>query len=138
MDRRCDQGKHFHDFRITSRQIGLPLGLIASSRLVEQQINVMHYFMWKNAVKMFPTAHVSLPGPSQTIPHPFKVKTEKGIETRSSFIASDFVDVVALLADELSKFLDYWENVPKFIDEKVSKSTTLLRDELEVLFLSIL
>ena len=97
----------------------------------------MHHFMWKNAVKIFPTLTASLPHPSQTIPHPFRVKTEKGIETRLSYIASDFVDVVALLADELSKFVDYWQNVPKFVEEEVSKSAKLLRNELEVLSTSL-
>ena len=97
----------------------------------------MHYFMWKNAVKMLPTHTASLPRPSQTIPHPFKVKTENGIETRSSYLASDFAGVIALLAEELSKFLEYWESVPKFVEEEVSKSAILLRNELEVLFLSI-
>ena len=93
--------------------------------------------MWKNAVKLFPTLTTGLPAPSQTIPHPFRVKTEKGIENRSSYLANDFANVVALLAEELSKFLDCWKNVPKFVDEEVSQSATLLRDELEVLFLSI-
>ena len=133
MDSQCNQDQHFHDFRITCRQLGLPLGLIASSRRVEQQINVMHHFMWKNAMKMFPTLTASLPSPSQTIPHPFKVKTEKGIETRSSYLASDFVYVVSLLAEELSKFLDHWRNVPTFVEEEVSKSAKLLLNELEVL-----
>ena len=93
--------------------------------------------MWKNSVKLFPTLTAELPRPSQTIPRPFKVKTEKGIETRTKYVATDFVHVVALLAEELSKFLDYWENVPKFVEEEVSQSATLLRDELEVPFLSI-
>ena len=97
----------------------------------------MHYFMWKNAVKLFPTLSASLPGPNQTIPQPFKIKTESGTETRSSYLASDFVDVVALLAEELSKFLDHWENVSNFVEEGVSKSAKLLQDELEVLFLLI-
>ena len=135
LDRQCNQEKPFHEFRVTGSALGLPLGLIAASRDVEQQINVMHYFMWKNAVKLFPTA--GLAAPSQTIPHPFKIKTENGIETRLSYLASDFVDVVALLAEELSKFLDHWENVSNFVEEGVSKSAKLLQDELEVLFLLI-
>ena len=135
MDRQCNQEKPFQEFRVTGRQFGLPLGLIAASGDVEQQINVMHYFMWKSAVKQLPTA--GLPAPSQTIPHAFKIKTENGIETRSSYLASDFVDVIALLAEELSEFLDYWEYVPQFVEENVSQSAKLLRNELEVLFLPI-
>ena len=135
MDSQFNQSEAFHNFRVTGSGLGLPLGLIAASRDVEQQINVMHYFMWKNAVKLFPTG--GLPAPSQTIPHPFNIKTEHGIETRSSYQASNFVDVIALLAEELSDFLDYWEHVPQFVEEEVSKSAKLLRNELEVLFLSI-
>src|SRR5258708_33060212 len=97
----------------------------------------MDYFMWNNAVKMFPTLSAKLPRPSPTLPRPFKVKTEKGIETRTKYLATDFAHVIALLAEQLSKFLDYWENIPKFVEEEVSQSATLLRDELEVLFLSI-
>jgi len=133
MDRRCEDVKYFDKFRASGRQLGLPLGLIASSRLVEQGINIMHYFMWKNAVKLFPGQNTDLPAPGQTIPHTFKVKTEKGIETRSSYNANDFPYVAALLAEELSKFIDFWDNVPKFVEEGVSKSATSLRDELEVL-----
>jgi len=48
---------------------------------------------------------------------------------RSSYIAN----VVALLAEKLSKFIDYWDNVPKFVEDEVSKSATSLHDELEVL-----
>ena len=138
MDSQFDQSEAFHNFRGTGSALGLPLGLIAASRGVEQQINVMHYFMWKNAVKLFPTA--GLPAPSQTIPHPFNIKNENGIiETRTSYLASDFVDVVALLAEELCKFLDYWEHVPQpqLVEEKVSKSAKLLLIELEVLFMPI-
>ena len=135
MDRQCNQEKPFHEFWVTGKRLGLPLGLIAASRDVEQQINVMHFFMWDNALNLFPTAE--LPAPSQTIPHLFEVKTEYGIETRSSYQASDFVDVVALLAEKISEFLDYWEYVPQFGEEEVAKSATLLRNELEVLFLSI-
>ena len=135
MDSQFDQSEAFHNFRGTGGALGLPLGLIAASRDVEQQMNVMRYFMWKNAVKLFPTAE--LPAPSQTIPRPFRIKTGNGIETRSSYLASDFVDVVALLAEELREFLDYWEHVPQFVEEKVSKSAKLLRTELKVLFLSI-
>ena len=130
-DRQCNQERPFREFRITGWGLGLPLGFIAASRGVEQQIKVMHYFMWKNAVKLFPTAE--LPAPSQTIPHLFKIKTETGIETRSSYLASNFVDVIALLAEELSEFLDYWEYVVK---EEVSKSGKSLRNELEVLLMS--
>ena len=132
-DRQCNQEKPFHEFRVTGRGLGLPLGLIAASRDVEQQINVMHFFMWKNAVKLFPTAE--LPAPNQTIPHPFKIKTENGPKTRSLYLASDFAGVIEFLAEELCKFLDYWENVPQFVEEEVSKSAKLLRNELEVLFL---
>ena len=135
VDRQCNQEKPFHEFRVTGSALGLPLGLIAASRDVEQQINVMHFFMWKNAVKLFPTAGLS--APSQTIPHPFKIKTEHGIETRLSYLASDFMGVIALLAEELSEFLDYWHNVPQFVEEEVSESAKLLRNELKVLFLSI-
>ena len=134
MDRQCNQAKYFNDFRVAGRQLGLPLGLIASSRLVEQGINIMHYFMWKNALKLFPGQTTRLPAPGRTIPHTFKVKTEKGIETRSSYIPNDFAHVVALLAEELSKFIGYWDNVPKFVEEDVSQSATSLREELEVLF----
>ena len=133
VDRQCNQEKPFREFRVTGRGLGLPLGLIAASRDVEEQINVMHYFMWRNAVKLFPNAE--LPAPSQTIPHPFKIKTEYGIETRSSYLASNFVGVIALLAEELSEFLDYWEYVVK---EEVSKSAKLLRNELQVPILSII
>ena len=136
MDRQCDQAKYFNAFRATSRTLGLPLGLVASSRLVEQQINLMHYFMWKNALKLSQSP-TTLPAPGPTIPHTFKVKTEKGIETRSSYNTNDFVNVVALLAEELSEFLDYWNNIPKFVEEDVSQSGTSLRDELEVLFVLI-
>ena len=136
MDRQCDQAKYFNAFRATSRTLGLPLGLVASSRLVEQQINLMHYFMWKNALKLSQSP-TTLFAPGPTIPHTFKVKTEKGIETRSSYNTNDFVNVVALLAEELSEFLDYWSNVPKFVEEDVSQSGTSLRDELEVLFVPI-
>ena len=94
----------------------------------------MHYFMWKNALKLFSGPAMRLPAPNPTIPHSFKVKTEKGIETRSSYIPSDFSNVVAILAEELSKFIDCWDNVPKFVEEDVSQSATSLRDELEVLF----
>ena len=135
MDRQCNQEKPFHEFRVTGSALGLPLGLIAASRNVEQQINVMHYFMWKNAVKLFPTAGLS--APSQTIPHPFKIKTVHGVETQLSYLASDFVHVIALLAEELSEFLAYWDNVPQFVEEEVSKSAKLLRNELEVLLISI-
>jgi hypothetical protein len=98
----------------------------------------MHHFMWKNALKLFSSQTTRLPAPGQRIPHTFKVKTEKGIETRSSYIPNDFASVVALLAEELSKFLDNWDNVPKFVEEDVSQSVTSLRDELEVLFALIL
>ena len=133
--RQCNQEKPFHEFRVTGSALGLPLGLIAASRDVEEQINIMHYFMWKNAVKLFPSA--GLAAPSQMTPHSFRIKTENSIETRSSYLASDFVHVVALLAEELREFLDYWEHVPQFVEEKVSKSAKLLRNELKVLFLSI-
>jgi hypothetical protein len=137
MDRECDKVRYFHEFRVTGRELGLPLGLIASSRFVEQGINLMHYFMWKNAIKLFPGQTTPLPVPGQTIPPTFKVKAEKGIETRSSYIANDFTNVIALLAEELSKFIDYWDNVPKYVEEAVSLSATSLRDELEVLFVLI-
>ena len=106
MDRQCNQERYFSDFRITARQIGLPLGLITSSNFVERQINVIHYFMWKNAVKLFPTRTADLPAPSRMNPHPFNVKTKNGIETRWTYLENDFVHVVALLVEELSKFLD--------------------------------
>ena len=95
----------------------------------------MHYFMWKNALKLFSGHDMRLPAPGQPIPHSFKVKTENGIETRSSYIPNDFVNVVALLADELSKFIAFWDNVPKFVEEDVSQSARSLHDELEVLFM---
>ena len=135
VDRQCNQEKPFHEFRVTGRGLGLPLGLIAASRDVEQQINVMHYFMWKNTMKLFPTA--DLPAPNQAIPHPYKIQTEKGTKSRSLYLASDFAGVIALLVEDLRKFLDYWDNVPQFVEEEVSKSAKLLRNELEVLFLSI-
>jgi len=37
-----------------------------------------------------------------------------------------------LLADELSNFLDYWINLPKFVDERVGEAATRLYEELEV------
>ena len=37
-----------------------------------------------------------------------------------------------LLADELSNFLDYWIDLPKFVDERVSETVTRLYEELEV------
>ena len=94
----------------------------------------MHNFMWKNALKLFSGYAMRLPAPGQTIPHSFKVKTENGIETRSSYIPNDFVNVVALLTEELSTFIAFWDNVPKFVEEHVSQSATSLRDELEVLY----
>ena len=75
-------------------------------------IDQRHSLFRKDAVELFPTA--GPPAPSQTSPHPFKIKTENGIKIRSSYLASDFVDVLALLAEELSEFLDYWEYVPCF------------------------
>lgn len=42
-----------------------------------------------------------------------------------------------LLADELSNFLDYWINLPKFVDERVGEAATRLYEELEVRYIHV-
>ena len=62
----------------------------------------------------------------------FRVKTEFEIATRYSYAEGDLVCVISLLADELSGFLDYWANVPHYIEEDVTRSAGRLQDEVEV------
>jgi hypothetical protein len=58
------------------------------------------------------------------------------IVTRYSYTEGDFVNVVSLLANELSRFLDYWANVPRYVEEDVTRSAARLQDEIEVMWKS--
>jgi hypothetical protein len=129
----CDFEKDFNDFRSKGRQLGVPLGLISSAKDIEKQIQVLQYFVWKNAIALYgkPVEEVHRKHPLK-IPDSFKVKTDDGIYIRTTYAPHDFVNVMDLLADELSDFLDYWVKLPKFVDERVGKAATRLCEELEV------
>jgi len=122
------------DFRTKGRLLGVPLGLISSAKNIEKQIHVLQFFVWKNAIVLYGkrVEEVHTRKHSLKIPDSFKVKTEEGIYTRMAYAPNDFVNVMDLLSDELSNFLDYWINLPKFVDERVGKAATRLYEELEV------
>ena len=131
---KCAVGKDLDDFRTKGRQLGVPLGLISSAKNIEKQIQVLQYFVWKNAIALYgkQVEEVHKRKHPLKIPDSFKVKTEEGIYTRTAYAPNDFANVMDLLADELSNFLDYWINLPKFVDERVGKAATQLYEELEV------
>jgi hypothetical protein len=121
------------DFRSKGRQLGVPIGLISSAKKVEKQIGVLQYFVWKNAIALYGTPVKEVHELKK--PESFNVKTIDGIFTRTDYLANDFVNVMDLLADELSKFLEFWINLPKFVDERVGKATRRLYEELEVRYI---
>jgi hypothetical protein len=129
----CAVDKYFDDFRSKCRQLRLPLGLVSSARNIEKQIKVLRYFVWKNAIALYgePVEDVHRKHPLK-IPDFFKVKTKDGTHVRTGYAPHDFVNVMDLLAEDLSKLLDYWINLPKFVDERVGKAATRLHEELEV------
>ena len=132
-------GKDLNDFRVKGRQLGLPLGLILSARNIEKQIQVLQYFVWKNAIALYGKRVEEVHNRKHPLklPDSFKVKTNDGIYTRRAYVPNDFVNVMGLLADELSNFLDYWINLPKFADERVGKAATKLCEELEVRYIQV-
>jgi hypothetical protein len=130
----CAVDKYFDDFRSKCRQLRLPLGLISSAKNIEKQIQVLRYFVWKNAIALYGKNVEDVHNRMHPlkIPDSFKVKTIAGTQVRRGYIPHDFVNVMDLLAEDLSKFLDYWINLPKFVDERVGKAATRLHEELEV------
>jgi len=130
----CAVDKDFTEFRSKGRQLGVPLGLISSAKNIEKQIQVLQYFVWKNVIALYgkPVEEVHNRKHPIKIPDSFKVETGDGIFVRTSPAPHDFVNVMDLLADEHSNFLDYWINLPKFVDERVGKAATRLCEELEV------
>jgi len=132
--RNCAVDKDFNDFRSKLHQFGVPLGLISSAKNIEKQIQVLQYFVWKNAIALYgkPVEEVHNREHPLKIPDSFKIKTNDGIYFRTAYAPHDFVNVMDLLADEFSDFLGYWINLPRFVDEKVGKAATRLCEELEV------
>lgn len=130
----CAIDKDLDEFRSKGRQLGVPLGLISSAKNIEKQVQVLQYFVWKNAIALYgkPVEEVHNRKHPLKIPDSFKVKTDDGIFVRTTYAPHDFVNVMDLLADELSNFLDYWINLPKFVDERVGEAATRLYEELEV------
>ena len=128
------------DFRTKGRQLGVPLGLISSAKNIEKQIRVLQYFVWRNATALYGkrVEAVHTRKHPLKIPDSFKVNTSDGIFSRTTYSPHDFVNVVDLLADELSNFLDYWINLPKFVDERVGEAATRLYEELEVGHIQVL
>ena len=137
--RNCAVGKDLDDFRTKGRQLGVPIGLISSAKNIEKHIQVLQVFVWKNAIALYGkrVEEVHTRKHPLKIPDSFKVKTEEGIFTRTSYPPQDFVNVMDLLAEELSKFLDYWIKLPKFVDERVGKAATRLCEELEVIHIQV-
>jgi len=129
----CAVGKDLDDFRTKGRQLGVPLGLISSAKNIEKQIQVLQYFVWRNAIALYGKSveEVHRKHPLK-IPESFMIKTNDGVYSQSTYTPHDFVNVMDLLADELSNFLDYWINLPKFVDERVGEAATRLYEELEV------
>ena len=130
----CAVGKDLVDFRSKGRQLGVPLGLISSAKNVEKQIRVLQYFVWRNTIALYGKSVEAVHDRKNPlkVPDSFKVKTSDGIFSRTAYSPGVFVNVMDLLAGELSNFLDYWINLPKFVDERVGKSATRLYEELEV------
>ena len=62
----------------------------------------------------------------------FHVKTETGIELRSSFSVKSFPGVLSLLAQDLTTLLNFWSSVPKFVEEDITRAAVALKDEVEV------
>ena len=95
---------------------------------------MLQYFIWRNAITLHgeQVKEAHNPDPPPKIPDCFEVKTKDGIDTRTAYAPNDFSDVMDRLAHELSIFLDYWINLPKFVEERVSKAATQLFAELEV------
>ena len=62
----------------------------------------------------------------------FHVKTEAGIELRSSFSVKSFPGVLSLLVQHLTTFLNFWSSVPTFVDEDITRAAVALKDEMEV------
>ena len=62
----------------------------------------------------------------------FHVKTEGGIELRSSFSVKSFPGVLSLLAQDLTTLLNFWSSVPKFVEEDITRAAVALKDEVEV------
>lgn len=133
----CAVGRDLDDFRSKGRQLGVPLGLISSAKNIEKQIRVLQYFVWKNATSLYGKSVEAVHDRKHPlkIPDSFKVKTKDGIYARTAYSPHDFVNVMDLLADELSNFLDYWINLPKFVDERVGEAVTRLYEELEVSYI---
>jgi len=132
--RNCAVDKDFTEFPSKGRQLGVPLGLISSAKNIEKQIQVLQYFFWRNAIALYgkPVEEVHNREHPLKIPDSFKVKTNDGIYFRTAYAPHEFVNIMDLLADELSNFLDYWIDFTKFIDERISKAATRLYEELEV------
>jgi len=60
------------------------------------------------------------------------VKTDSGIEIRSSFSVKSFPGVLSLLVQNLTTFLNFWSSVPKFVEEDITRAAIALKDEVEV------
>ena len=136
--RKCAVVKDLEEFRTKGRRLGLPLGLISSAKNIEKQIQVLQYFVWKNAIALYgkQVEEVHNLEPLK-MPDSFKVKTEEGIYTQTAYAPNDFANVMDFLVDELSDFLDYWMNLPKFVEERVSKAATQLHAELKVRYIQV-
>ena len=95
---------------------------------------MLQYFVWKNAIALYGSRVEEVHNRKHPleIPDSFKVKTNDGIFFRTVYAPHDFVNVMDLLADELSSFLDYWISLTKYVDERVGKAAARLREELEV------
>jgi hypothetical protein len=128
------------EFRSKGRQLGVPLGLISSAKKIEKQVRVLQFFVWKNAIVLYGKRVEAVHDRKNPlkIPASFNVKTTDGIEPRTAYSSNDFVNVMDVLADELSKFLDFWRNLPKFVDERVGETAKRLHEELEVRFIQVL
>lgn len=137
---KCSVGKDLDDFRSKGRQLGVPLGLISSAKNIEKQIQVLQYFVWRNAIALYGDCVKEVHDRKHPLkaPDSYKVKTNDGIYTRTAYASYEFVNVMDFLADELSNFLDYWINLPKFVDERVGEAASRLYEELEVRHIQVL
>ena len=84
-------------------------------------------------VMIFPKYLEKSDPPSRPGEH-FHVKTEGGIELRSSFSVKSFPGVLSLLAQDLTTLLNFWSSVPKFVEEDITRAAVALKDEVEVQF----
>jgi len=130
----CAVDQDFTKFRSKGRQLGVPLGLISSAKNIEKQIQVLQYFVWKNAIALYGKRVEAVHDREHPLkmPYSFKVKTDDGIYLRTAYTPHDFVNVMDLLAGELSNFLDYWIDLTKLVDERVGNAATRLYEELKV------